>query len=77
MDRFARLFTLQFQLGESDTRIGESETRKPRLGREEQWRVIDRTIVMFGPPAIINHVWSLGMMDLPFTEEETQVELMD
>ncbi|MBF0192113.1 MAG: hypothetical protein HQL99_13385 [Magnetococcales bacterium] len=77
MDRFARLFTLQFQLGESDPRIGDPATRKPRLGKEEQWRVIDRTIVMFGPPAIVNHDWALGMLDLPCTEEETQVELLD
>ncbi|MBF0341145.1 MAG: hypothetical protein HQL95_09325 [Magnetococcales bacterium] len=70
MDRFARLFTLQFQLGESGN-------RNPRVGREEQWRVIDRTIVLFGPPAIVNHVWSIGMLDLPTSEEELEVEVID
>ncbi|MBF0626897.1 MAG: hypothetical protein HQL91_01610 [Magnetococcales bacterium] len=72
MDRFARLFTLRFQLGESDS-------RNPRPGREEQWKIIDRTIVLFGPPAIVNHAWSLGMLDLPFTDEEEEalVEMLE
>ncbi|MBF0165896.1 MAG: hypothetical protein HQL97_07410 [Magnetococcales bacterium] len=71
MDRFARLFTLQFQLGEP-------ANRNSLPIREEQWRVIDRTIVLFGPPAIVNHAWSPGMMDLLFTgEDETSEALLD
>ncbi|MBF0427669.1 MAG: hypothetical protein HQL94_01990 [Magnetococcales bacterium] len=70
MDRFARLFTLQFQLRDS-------KNRNTRLGKEEQWRVIDRTIVLFGPPAIVNSSWSIGMLDFPSEEEEAPVELMD
>ncbi|MBF0417834.1 MAG: hypothetical protein HQL86_06260 [Magnetococcales bacterium] len=69
MDRFARLFTLQFQLGEP-------ASRNPQMIREEQWRVIDRTIVLFGPPAIVNHAWSQGMMDLLFTEESDSREAL-
>ncbi|NGZ04741.1 MAG: hypothetical protein G8237_00110 [Magnetococcales bacterium] len=63
MDHFARLFTLQLQLGES-------KLPTHRCTAEEQWRIIDRTIVLFGPPAIINQAWSLGMLDLPCLEEE-------
>ncbi|MBF0127913.1 MAG: hypothetical protein HQM02_11985 [Magnetococcales bacterium] len=70
MDRFARLFTLQFQLGDSGA-------RNARLGKEAQWRAIDRTIVLFGPPAIVNNDWSLGMLDLPSPGEEPQVELLE
>ncbi len=70
MDRFARLFTLQFQLGDS-------HKANARLGKEEQWRVIDRTIVLFGPPAVINSKWSLGMLDLTSSEEEGPIEIMD
>ncbi|MEO5345476.1 MAG: hypothetical protein H7834_03740 [Magnetococcus sp. YQC-9] len=67
MDRFARLFTLQFQLGDSGV-------RNPQQIREEPWRVIDRTIVLFGPPAIVNHDWSPGMMDLLCSEEEMEAD---
>lgn len=63
MDRFARLFTLQLQ-------IGESGHPGSRCERDEQWRVIDRTIVLLGPPAILNQAWSLGVLDLPILEED-------
>ncbi|MEO5331208.1 MAG: hypothetical protein H7839_04230 [Magnetococcus sp. YQC-5] len=69
MDRFARLFTLQLQLGHSSRRHAQ-----PR--KDEPWHALDRTIILFGPPAIVNQAWSIGMMDL-LSEEETEVELID
>ncbi|MBF0295957.1 MAG: hypothetical protein HQL96_12275 [Magnetococcales bacterium] len=65
MDRFARLFTLQFQLGDAGN-------HPVRIGRDAQWRAIDRTIVLFGPPAIVNKEWCLGHLDLPVPEEDLQ-----